>query len=226
MPLLLYSGEMSKSAKTYLKQHRHAKEHNSFCRAWRTGQTWFYRQNRVTVRPTLRNANLYKTILDFVVVHPERGVPPHPERGSTSAPSGTVPLSRAGSATPDPSDARGSFRAIRKVRSERYERFVPSDAKGSLRAMRKARSGRCEGFVPSDARDSFRAMREARSERCERFVPSDAKGSLRAMREARSERCERFVPSDARGSLRAMRMVRSELCERFEQGGGKHSLYL
>ena len=136
------------------------------------------------------------------MVHPERGVPPHPERGSTSAPSGTVPLSRAGAATPDPGDARGSLRAMRMVRSELCERFVPSDARGSFRAMREVRSERCERLVPSDARGSFRAMRKARSERCERFVPSYARGSFRAIREVRSERCERFVPSDAKGSSR------------------------
>ena len=102
-----------------------------------------------------------------------------------------------------PSDARGSFRAMREVRSERCERFVPSDAKGSFRAMRETRSERCERLVPSDARGSFRAMREARSERYERFAPSDTRGSFRAMRKARSERCERFVPSDTNGSSRA-----------------------
>ena len=103
------------------------------------------------------------------MVHPERGVPPHPERGSTSAPSGTVPLSRAGAATPDPSDARDSFRAMREARSERCERFVPSDAKGSFRAMREVRSERYERLVPSDARGSFRAMRMVRAGRREAF---------------------------------------------------------
>ena len=106
-------------------------------------------------------------------------------------------------ATPDPSDAKGSFRAMRKVRSERCERFVPSDARGSFRVMREARSERCERFVPSYARGSFRAIRKVRAERYERFVPSDARGSFRAMREVRSGRCERLVPSDTRGSSRA-----------------------
>ena len=68
----------------------------------------------------------------------------------------------------------------------------PSDAKGSFRAMREARSGRCERLVPSDARGSFRAMREVRSELCERFVPGDARGSFRAMRMVRAGRREAF----------------------------------
>ena len=59
-------------------------------------------------------------------------------------------------ATPDPSDARGSFRAIRKVRAGRYERFEQGDARGSSRAMREVRSELCERFVPGDAKGSSR----------------------------------------------------------------------
>ena len=118
-------------------------------------------------------------------------------------------------ATPDPSDARGSFRAMREVRSERCERLVPSDARGSFRAIREVRSERCERLVPGDTRGSFRAIRKVRAERCERLVPSDANGSSRAIRKVRAGRYERLVPSDARGSFRVIRMVRAGRREAF-----------
>ena len=109
-------------------------------------------------------------------------------------------------ATPDPSDAKGSFRAMRKVRSERCERFVPSYARGSFRAIRKVRAERYERFVPSDARGSFRAMREVRSGRCERLVPSDTRGSSRA---------EGSIPFICRERVAAIRAVLAhfQICE-------------